>query len=465
MKIKSRKVLRQAYRKDFSSFINFCFEVLHPGEEFEPNWHHRAIAHDLELVQNGTTTRLIINLPPRQLKSLITCVAWVAFMLGQDPTRKIVLICYGSNLVLDHMSNLRAVMTSPEYRRLFPRMRTSRIVEYESRPSKRGYVKATSIGGALTGFGGDIFIVDDPQKAGDALSETSRNNLNKWVSNTLFSRLNNKETGAIIVVQQRMHQDDLSGFLMEQSASWKNRSIAMVAEHAETIPIGDGEVYHRSPGEPLHPKWESLETIEQLKQQYSPADWAAQFQQTPIPPGGAMFQRIWFKYFTEPPPRSYRTKIIQSWDTASKDGPNNSWSVCVTLLYDKPYYYILDVFRARLDYPALKRKAIELAERDKPNVIVIEEASTGIALAQELKGIVNRPVVLARPERDKAGRASVQADKFASGLVLFRKGAHYLADLETELLAFPNGKTDDQVDALAQGLAHEFSTYTLEHIR
>lgn len=161
---------------------------------------------------------------------------------------------------------------------------------------------------------------------------------------------------------------------------------------------------------------------------------------------------------SEVPPlaRTYSTRIIQSWDTAAKDGAQNDWSVCTTWMVVDKCYYLLDLTRGRYDYPSLKATAIALAQKYRPHYVLIEDASTGTALAQELKSVYFGGAVRLVPiERDKIGRLYVNQAKFEARLVLFPKGAPFLPELEAELLAFPQGKTDDQVDSITQALSHK----------
>jgi predicted phage terminase large subunit-like protein len=440
-------------RKDFNFFLRRCFMTLNPGSPYLPNWHIRAIGYQLERVRRGETTRLIINMPPRHLKSLTVSVAFAAFLLGHEPKRRIFVISYGSDLSSKHASDFRSIVESAWYRRAFPAMQIDRSLEDEVSTTARGFRISTSVYGTLTGLGGDVFIIDDPQKPVDAQSDTQRNRLNHWVSNTLMSRLDSKENGIIIVVQQRVHLNDLSGYLMELGG-WEVLSLAAIAEQDETIAIGDDEFHVRRAGEALHPELESLESLERLRREIGSDVFAAQYQQSPVPPGGAMIRREWLRYYDKPPERTYRTRIIQSWDTASKDGAQNDWSVCTTWMIVDGRYYLIDLVRGRYDYPRLKAMAIALAQKYKPQCVLIEDASTGTALAQELKAAhFGGAVRLVPIERDKIGRLYVHQAKFEAGLVLFPKGAPLLAELEAELLAFPQGKTDDQVDSISQALS------------
>jgi hypothetical protein len=372
-------------RSDFKSFLYRCMLTLNPGAAFIPNWHIEAIAYQLQRVRAGETTRLIINLPPRYLKSLTVSVIFPAFLLGHNPKLKIFGISYGTELSAKHAADFRAIVESDWYRQAFPNMRVSRAAESDVFTSKRGFRKSTSVNAALTGLGGDIFIIDDPQKPVDAQSETLRNGVTQWFSNTLRSRLDNKETGVIIVVMQRVHLLDLTGYLTENSDEWNVLSLPAIAEVDEHIAIGPGRFYPRRAGEALHPSYESLATLEKLRNEVGFDVFAAQYQQAPVPPGGAMIRKPWLRYYDAVPQRTYQTKVIQSWDTAAKNGAQNDWSVCTTWLIHEKHFYLLDVTRGRYEYPQLRATAIALAERYKPDTILIEEASTGIALAQELR--------------------------------------------------------------------------------
>ena len=446
-------------RNDFVSFLYRCFLWLNPGATFLDNWHLRAIAYQLDRVRRGEITRLIINLPPRYLKSITVSVAFCAFLLGLDPQRRIISISYGDDLSAKHASDFRSVVNSPWFRRVFWKMRIARNTELEVTTTRRGFRKATSVSGTLTGLGGDLIIIDDPQKPIDAQSEARRNTVNHWVSNTLMSRLDNKQTSALIVVMQRVHMDDLSGFLTNSSDDWTVLSLPAIAEKEESIPVGPNEFHYRNVGEALHPAHESIETLRKLQQTLGPDVFAAQCQQSPVPAGGAMIKREWFRYYEEPPARVLGGRIIQSYDTAAKDGAQNDYTVCTTWLVQDGNYYLLDLVRDRFEYPLLRDTAIELAKRFQPHEILIEDASTGIALAQDLREKDYFFVNPIKIEHDKIGRLYVQQGKFAAGCVWFPKNAPYMPELERELLTFPQSRHNDQVDSISQALAYDGNSY------
>jgi predicted phage terminase large subunit-like protein len=467
MPIEDQALLNAALRNNFRLFVERCFLTLNPGKKFLPNWHHQAIEQALEAVRLGETTRLIINLQPRSLKSLIVSVAYPAFVLGHDPTKRIYVISYGDDLADKHSRDFRAIVESDWYRRAFPKMRIRRSLDRETITTERGFRKSTTVMGALTGLGGDLFILDDPQKAVDAQSESRRNSLNQWFSNTLISRLDNKRTGAIIVVMQRVHMNDLCGFLTEASNEWTVLSLPAIADLEERIQIGDNEFHHRQAGEVLHPAHEPIEVLRNLQQTVGPDVFAAQYQQCPVPAGGNMIKREWIRYYdkNELPARTHRTKILLSLDTAAKDGAQNDWSVGTVWQVEDWIYYLLDVARGRYEFPGLRDMVIALAKHYKPDAVLIENASTGMALAPVLRPILRSPVKLVPIEYNKIGRLYVQQAKFAAGLVRFPKGAPFMAELERELLTFPQSKHDDQVDSISQALAYEFSGYTLDNVR
>ncbi|MGY3343520.1 MULTISPECIES: phage terminase large subunit [unclassified Bradyrhizobium] len=444
-------------RNDFVSFVYRCFLHLNPGAEFLPNWHIEAIAYQLNRIRRGEITRLIINLPPRYLKSITVSVAFPLFLLGHAAQRRIIAISYGDELSAKHASDFRSIAHARWYQRAFPNMHIARSTEGELITTKRGFRMATSVSGTLTGLGGDLVIIDDPQKPVDAQSEARRTGLNQWVTNTLMSRLDNKQTSAVIVVMQRVHLDDLSGFLAAASDDWEVLNLPAIAEADAVIPIGPNRFHRRHAGDALHPTHESIETLRKLQQTLGPDVFAAQYQQAPVPAGGAMIKRSWLRHYDELPAGEGGI-IIQSWDTAAKNGAQNDWSVCTTWLVVDETYYLLDLVRGRFEYPVLRDTAMQLARRFRPDRILIEDASTGTALAQELRN-ATFSVTPVKVEHDKIGRVYVQQAKFAAGRVWLPRQAPYLADLETELLTFPQGRHDDQVDSITQALAHKVSYY------
>ena len=211
-------------------------------------------------------------------------------------------------------------------------------------------------------------------------------------------------------------------------------------------------VHVRHVGDVLHPERESRDVLDSLRAQLGAEIFAAQYQQQPVPPGGAMIKRSWVRRHVRLPTSG---QIIQSWDVANKQGEENDYSVCTTwLIYQNRYYFLVDLLRDRFDFPTLRRKVYEQARLHKPSRILIEDAGFGTALVQEFK-TADFSVIAIKPEYDKKIRMGIQAAKFENGQVLFPKEAPWLSDLEAELFAFPKGRHDDQVDSISQALAYK----------
>jgi len=280
-------------------------------------------------VMHGETKRLIITMPPRYLKSICASVAFPAWVLDHDPTQQIICVSYAQDLATKHGNDCRAVMTSPWYDRVFPgtKIDPSKNTETEFITTERGLRLATSVGGVLTGRGGNIIIVDDPTKPSDGMSEVARARTIEWYCGTLLSRLNDKERGAIIVVMQRLHQGDLVGHLLEEQG-WRHLNLPAIAELEQQIEIGPGRFHIRRVGELLHADRESRPALDTMKRAMGSATFAAQYQQSPVPPGGNMIDWAWFSWYDPDQISKIKfDKIVISWDTATKATELSDYSV------------------------------------------------------------------------------------------------------------------------------------------
>ena len=446
-------------RLEFVSFIEAAFNLLNPGRRFLINWHIWSLAYHLEQVRLGRIKRLIINLPPRFLKSLISSIAFPAFVLGHDPTKHLLVISYGLELADKFAYDSHRLMSSGLYKDIFPGTRLSRNAASEIVTSRGGYRFGTSIDGSLTGRGGDIIIIDDPLKLSDAESDNKREHVNETYKNTIQSRLDDNENGAIVIVMQRLHMDDLCGTVLKHSDGWTVLQFPMIAEQDEQIQIGENLYHLRRAGDLLHPEYFSQRALDERRSQLGERIFATQYQQSPPQPLGVMIKRDTIQRYDRLPIRKESHYVIQSWDTAIKVDATNDYSACATLLVDdKPNYYLLEVLRDRLLYPDLKAQAIAQAKKHRPDVILIEEAGLlGRTLIKDLKAAGFKAIGVI-PEGDKPTRVSVQLEKFANRQVFFPREAPWLVDHENELFAFPNGRYDDQVDALIQALAYKRPT-------
>ncbi len=449
-------LLDELVRRDFPSFLMRAFPYINGGADLDMNWHLEAIAYQLARVRDGSCRRLLVTLPPRNLKSFTISVAWVAWCLGHDPSLNFVCVSYSNELSAKHARDCRALMQSAWYRRLFPRtiVRASRSAVHDFETLGGGGRLATSIGGTLTGRGGDIIIIDDPIKPEEAMSDTARKAVNEWFHSTLASRLNDKKRGAIITVMQRLHQYDLAGLLLETS-EWEELSLPAIAIEDMTIPLPRGRQFRWQGGEPMHPARESYEDLMRIKQSIGSVIFAAQYQQQPVPAEGNMIQADWLRIYSELD-GSVGGRIVQSWDTASKDGLLNDCSVCITAWVHGRQVFIIDVWRRRVIFPELKKAAIALSRQHEARVLLIEDQASGTQLIQSLRNEepvrVPRPIAR-KPEADKRTRLAGVSAMIEAGSLLLPAAAPWLAEFKAELLAFPSCRHDDQVDALSQLLA------------
>ncbi|MFO1148085.1 MAG: phage terminase large subunit [Alsobacter sp.] len=445
-------LLHRLLREDPFAFTARVFQTVNPGTPFIDSWHIDAIVHQLERVRRGETRRLIINQPPRSLKSLTISVAYAAFLLGHDPGLKIWVVSYSEQLAGELARQFRAVVTSQWYRRIFPETRAAKDTTHEFVTTKGGGRLALSMGGSITGRGADLIILDDPMNADQATSKAARESVIKTYRGSLVSRLNDKTKGAILVVMQRLHEEDLTGALLDDGG-WDHLCLPAIAPEREVVPIGGGRVHIREAGDPLQPEREGLEVLDGLKAELGSFTFSAQYQQSPVPLEGNLIKAEWLRTYDHPPAHDSDGRIVQSWDTASKPGIDNDFSVCTTWLKKGTDYYLLDVLRVRCDFPTLQQHVLNQAQRFGTHVVLIEETGSGTALIQLLndKRSRVRPIGVT-PRVDKETRLSVHSPMFESGQVYLPRTASWREDYITELLAFPGGRYDDQVDSTSQFL-------------
>ncbi len=271
--------LKEVCRRDFTSFASMCVTQL-TGASLPLSLHLEAISFRLDQVRRGKIKKLMINAPPDYGKSFLTSILLPAYLLGLDPTIRIIVVSYGLELAVKLSNDFRAIVNSPWYKSIFPDIEISRTknTENEIVTTRGGYRLAGSLDGALTGRRCDILIIDDPLKRSDAYSASKRKRVNDRFRDTLFSMLEKKK-GVIIIAAQRLHVDDLCGSLLSESDDWTRLSLSAVAEKDEQIEIGEGRYYERRKDEPLDAKRESKEDWDAVQSHVGPDAWAAQYQQ------------------------------------------------------------------------------------------------------------------------------------------------------------------------------------------
>lgn len=301
--------------RDFYAFIQKSFAHLNPRTPFLPNWHSEVMTAKLEACRLGKIKRLIICVPPRHLKTLCGSIALPAWILGHDASAQILCLSYAQDLSDKLARDFRSLMFAQWYRALFatrPLARNQALHEFETR--QHGFRLATSVEGVLTGRGADFIIIDDPIKPDDALSLYRRVSVNQWYDNTLFSRLNDKNTGCIILIMQRLHEDDLVGHVLNQE-DWEVVSFPAIAERDERFQIETPygiRHYRRRPDDILHPARESRDTLETIRRALGPYSFASQYLQAPVPLGGGMVKTAWFKLYAPVKYRNVSTRLCKA---------------------------------------------------------------------------------------------------------------------------------------------------------
>ena len=469
----NNEIINSLLRTDFKSFVTKVFGEVAPGSKYLNNWHIDVICDAIMDMYEGGNNRLIINMPPRYMKSLICSIALPAWILGHNPKAQILCVSYNDELADKFAISCRDVMQSDWYRELFPmtRLHQSRQSINDFATTRGGGRMATSIGGTLTGRGADWIIIDDPQKSVDASSESGRTKLNEWYGSTLYSRLNDKATGKILLVMQRLHQDDLSGHLLDAGNQFKVIKLPVIATEDESWIVknrisGKTRVITRAKGELLHSERENMDVVMGIKNSMGEYAFVAQYQQDPCPPEGGIIKESWLKYYPDDALNSRLNpkNLFISWDTANKAGENNAYSVgCVILMTTDYKFYLIDVIRGKWDTPQLFDKIMEVYNEYKYNQnagnyvkLLIEDKASGEFLIPMLGKARDRAsmmleVVPIKPTMDKISRAKALSVMVEKGNVLFpQSNESWWSDCKKELLGFPNTKYKDQVDAMSQ---------------
>jgi predicted phage terminase large subunit-like protein len=287
-------------------------------------------------------------------------------------------------------------------------------------------------------------------KADEARSQAVRDELRNWFDNTLSTRLNDKATGIILSIQQRLHEDDLPAYLLEKG--YEHLNLPAIAEKEERIAIGPDRFHLRKVGDLLDPERESQAVLDQLRRDLGSAVFSAQYQQDPVAPEGNLIRMEWFGTYDEEPERHELLKVVQSWDTGMSAAPTSDFSVCTTwgFLRDTNKWLLLHVFRERLDFPDLKRAVIRFEREWKADKVIMELACSGISLWQELRASGPFIPSMCKPWTNKEERFAGCLAEVEAGNLLLPADASWLTSFRSELKAFPSGRYDDQVDSFSQ---------------
>jgi predicted phage terminase large subunit-like protein len=429
-----------------SSFLSFCRYV---WPEMIVGAHHKKIAAALDRVVSGECKRLMIAMPPRHGKSQMGSYLFPAYLMGKKPDSKLIVGSHTAELAQRFGRMIRNLVADERYKELFPDFLLSADSKAAGRwdTSHGGEAFFIGKGGAMTGRGGNVVILDDILDEQDALSNTAMENTWEWYQSGPRQRL--QPNGAIIVINTRWKTDDLSGRLLKLQGAIKSDKWEIL-EFPAILPSGG----------PLWPEYWKLEELEAVKHTIGLQKWNAQWQQTPTADEGAILKREWWQRWKpeEPPLVEY---IIQSYDTAysKKETADYSvittWGVFVPDIDSGPNIILLDVKKGRWDFPELKRIAREEYKNWNPDNVLIEAKATGITLQQELRR-VGIPVTMYSPGgrragQDKVSRANSIAPILESGMV-WAPETEWADELIEECAAFPNGDHDDMVDSTTQAL-------------
>jgi predicted phage terminase large subunit-like protein len=447
LRLELRLSLLEARDKATAEFLDFCKYV---WPEIIIGEHHRRIAAALDRVVAGKCKRLMIAMPPRHGKSQMGSYLFPAYLMGKLPQSKLIVGSHTAELAQRFGRMIRNLVEDERYMELFPDTKLSVDSKAAGRwnTSQGGEAFFIGKGGAMTGRGGDIIILDDILDEQDAISDTAMENTWEWYTSGPRQRL--QPNGSIIIINTRWKTDDLSGRLLRQQGQLKSDQWEIL-EFPAILPSGN----------PLWPEYWELEELEKVKMSIGLKKWNAQWQQQPTNDDGAILKRDWWRKWKleEPPMCSY---IIQTYDTAysKKETADFSviatWGVFTPSADSGPNLILLSVRKGRWDFPELKRIAKDEYQYWQPDNVLIEAKATGTPLQHEMRKM-GIPVTMYSPGgrrtgQDKVSRANAVAPILESGMVWYPEDEEFAQELVEECAAFPNGSHDDQVDATIMAL-------------
>lgn len=444
-------------RRSLLHFIKRAWKIVEPATPFVGGWHIEAICAHLEAITRGEIKNLIINMPPRHMKTLIVSIFWPCWEWLSNPSRTWLFASHSMKLSLKDSQNCRLLVESDWYKSLVDwELADDQNLKEYFKNTKQGARICVSVGGKVTGQGGTRLVVDDPIDGKDALSATKRETVIDWYKSAFSSRASDPQNTARVIVMQRVHEQDLTGWLVEnQAGMWEVLKLPAVYEPENASPptsIGWVDPRTRA-GELL---WESRmgpKQIEEQQRSMGAIMFAGQYQQRPVPSDGAIFRKNHFRFYDESALPRAKLHIIHSWDMAFKGGDNNDNVVGQVWARVGASFYLIDQVCDKLDFAATVRAVVQLVKKYPPAAIYIEDKANGPAVMSALKKHI-AGIVAVNPEGGKEARAHSVTPLFEAGDVFFPnpERATWVHGLIDELLRFPRGKHDDQVDALTQAL-------------
>jgi predicted phage terminase large subunit-like protein len=425
---------------------NFMSFVKHAWPQFIEGAHHKIYGEKLQAVADGKIKRLIINMPPRHTKSEFASYLFPTWLMGRRPNLKIIQSTHTAELAVGFGRKIKNLIDSEDFRDIFPNVSLASDAKASGRWSTNGGGEyyAVGVGGALAGRGADLAIIDDPVSEQDALSATALDNIYEWYTSGPRQRL--QPGGAIIIVMTRWSIRDLTAKVLSKQSD-KGADKWDIVEFPAIMPSG----------KPLWPEYWSLDELEGVKASIPAAKWNAQYMQDPTAEEGAIVKREWWRIWEkdDPPPCSY---IIQSYDTAFTKSDRSdysaitTWGIFTEEETDQENIILLDAVKGRWEFPELKEQANEMYNLYDPDMVLIEQKSSGTSLSQEMQRM-GIPVTPFTPNRgaDKFTRMHSCAPIFESGIV-WCPDEKFADEVMEECAAFPNGEHDDLADSMTQAI-------------
>jgi predicted phage terminase large subunit-like protein len=450
---------RQAERS-LRAFVEQAWHILEPDTPFLTNWHINLICEYLEAVTEGEITRLVINLPPRYMKSLLVSVLWPTWEWLRAPQMRWLFASYSESLSTKHSLDRRVVLQSPWYRDRWGdrfHLTSDQNEKAEYRNDRRGIMTATSVGGSATGKGGNRIVVDDPHNPAQAESDRQRQQAIDFFLTTLSTRLDDKRKGAIVVIMQRLHTRDLTAVCLDQG--YTSLIIPVEAEYPSILTFPrSGATITRAVGELLWPARESHDDLTRQKAALGSYAYAGQYQQRPSPRGGGLFKRSWWKYYAELP--SDMQEHAQSWDLAFKGGGEHDFVVGLVAARRGADIYLIDRYKQHASFQETLAAMRQMSERyPEAHTILVEDNANGPAIIDTLNHEIGG-IIAVTPEGGKYARASACEPQVEAGNVYLPSptapNGHsiperaWVHDFVEQLAVFPQGDHDDDVDAFSQ---------------
>ena len=457
--------LRAAIRKEkaersLSQFIRQAWPVIEPNTPYVHNWHIDLIAEYLQAVNDGEIHRLLINMPPRHMKSIEATVCYPVWTWTRHPEKRFIKVSYQDSLSREHNVRSRDIILSNWYQENWGgvfSLKDDVNRQNEFQNDHMGLMLSTSTGGALTGKGGDVIIIDDPQNPAMANSDAERQATIDFFRGTLQTRLNNPKEGAFIIIMQRLHENDLSGYVLAEDLGYTH--LCLPAEAPERVVVHfpkSGKTIVREEGDILNPGRFDKAVLDGLKKSLGSLQYAGQFQQVPAPAEGVIFKRDWMKHTFRQSELPYLNIIIQSWDMAFTKSEGSAKVAGIVMGRAGSNLYILDCVNRKMDFVESVAAVRQLSTKwPKARAKVVENKANGPAIVnllhKEIPGMVEF-----NPKGSKDERAISVTPYFEAGNIWFPdpQEAPWVHDLMQDLLMFPKGQYKDTTDALVQGILY-----------